>query len=91
MRSFPLPVTLVLAALCLVPVPSWAQHLRCQPSRDLSSFEKVQIGTSASVTVEISNIGDKMLRISSKSEEGASSSFSPFPTPVKLEPGASTS
>ena len=88
MRSFPLPETLVLAALCLVPVPSWAQHLRCQPCDH--SFEKVQIGTSASVTVEISNIGDKMLRISSKSEEGASFSFSPFPTPVKLEPGAST-
>ncbi len=63
MRAFPL---VAIAWLCcfLVSAPAMAQQMRCNPCSH--PFGKVQIGTSSSYTFQISNTGDKTLKISSK-------------------------
>ena len=86
MRFFPL---IVVAGLlfCLAPAPVWAQQLHCNPCRH--AFGKVQVGTSISYSIQLSNTGKKTLRIASKSEQGSAFSFGKFPLPVKIQPGAS--
>jgi len=86
MRSFPLVVVAVLLC-CLAPAATWAQQLQCNPCR--YAFGKVQIGSSISYSVQLSNTGNRMLRIASKSELGSAFSFGNFPVPVKIQPGAS--
>jgi Abnormal spindle-like microcephaly-assoc'd, ASPM-SPD-2-Hydin len=49
----------------------------------------VQIGTSLPYTIQLSNTGNKTLRITSKSAPGGAFSFGSFPLPVKINPGAS--
>jgi hypothetical protein len=86
MRSFPLVVVAWL--LCwLAPASAWTQELHCKPC--WHSFGKVQIGDSSSLSIQLSNTGDKTLRITSKSEQGSVFSFGKFPLPVKIRPGSS--
>lgn len=66
-----------------------AQQMRCNPCSH--PFGKVQIGTSSSYTFQISNTGDKTLKISSKALHGTEFSMGSFPIPMKLQPGASVS
>jgi hypothetical protein len=74
--------------LCLLaPTPAMAQQLHCNPC--YHAFGKVQIGTSSSVSFQLSNTGDKTLRISAKSLHGSAFSLGSFPIPMKLQPGAS--
>jgi hypothetical protein len=86
MRFFPV---LAVAGLffCLTPQSAWAQHLRCSPCN--YGFGKVQIGTSDTFSIELSNTGTKTLSISSKSVQGSGFSIGTFPLPAKLQPGAS--
>lgn len=84
MRYFPLIATLL---FCLASAPVWSQELHCQPC--WHSFGKVEIGTSSSYSIQLSNTGNKTLRITSKSEQGPGFSFGKFSVPVNLKPGAS--
>ncbi|MGB9072831.1 MAG: choice-of-anchor D domain-containing protein [Terriglobales bacterium] len=86
MRSFPLIV--IACLLCaLAPASAWAQQLQCKPCSH--AFGKVQVGNSSSFSIQLSNTGNKTLRITSKSEHGSGFSFGDFPVPVKIKPGAS--
>jgi hypothetical protein len=86
MRFF--PVIAVAWLLCwLAPVSVSAQQLHCKPC--WHNFAKVQIGSSSSFSIQLSNTGTKTLRINSKSEQGSAFSFGKFPLPVNLQPGAS--
>jgi hypothetical protein len=92
MRPSPLavpfhPFVLVLGLLCSLLLPAVAQQIHCSPCS--YAFGKVQIGTSVPYSFELLNTGDKTLRITAKSEEGAAFTIGIFPVPVKLAPGAS--
>jgi len=84
MRSFPLFAGLL---CCLALAPVWAQELHCQPC--WHNFDKVQVGSSSSFSIQLSNTGSEALRITSKSKQGSEFSFGKFPLPAKVEPGAS--
>ncbi len=86
MRFFP-PAAVAGLIFCVAPACVWAQQLHCDPCS--YNFGKVQIGSSSSYSIQLSNSGNKTLRISSKSEQGSAFSFGKFPLPVKLQPGAS--
>jgi hypothetical protein len=90
MRSFPLVrVLLIVSSLFfwLAPAPAWAQELQCAPCTH--AFGKIQIGSSSTYSIQLSNVGTKTLRIGSKSKQGSAFSFGTFPLPVKILPGAS--
>jgi len=70
----------------LAPASAWAQKLECKPCSH--SFGEVQIGTSHSYSIELSNAGSKGLNIRSKSKTGSAFEFGDFPLPVHLRPGA---
>jgi len=84
MRSFPLFAGLL---CCLALAPVWAQELHCQPC--WHNFDKVQVGSSSSFSIQLSNTGSEALRITSKSNQGSEFSFGKFPLPAKVEPGES--
>ena len=86
MRYFPI---LLVAGLLgwLSPLSARAQELRCNPCSH--PFGLVQVGSSSSYSFQISNTGSKMLRIASKSEQGATFSFGKFTLPMNVQPGAS--
>jgi hypothetical protein len=84
MRSFPLVAGLL---CCLALAPASAQELYCKPC--WHAFGKVQIGSSSSYSLRLSNTGGKTLQITSKSKQGSEFSFGEFPLPVDLQPGAS--
>jgi hypothetical protein len=86
MRSYAL-VAIAWLLCALAPAPIWAQQLHCNPCRH--AFGKVQVGTSISYSIQLSNTGKKTLRIASKSEQGSAFSFGKFPLPMRLLPGAS--
>ncbi|MFZ0800050.1 MAG: choice-of-anchor D domain-containing protein [Terriglobales bacterium] len=86
MRFFP-PAALAGLLFWLAPTFVWAQQLQCNPCSH--AFGKVEIGSSSSYSIQLSNTGNKTLRISSKSKQGSAFSFGTFPLPVKLQPGAS--
>ncbi len=79
---------LVALFLALVALPeSWSQELSCNPCTH--AFGKVQVGTSDSFSIQLSNTGTKSLRISSKSKQGSAFHFGSFPLPITLLPGKS--
>jgi hypothetical protein len=86
MRAFPL-VALALLFSWLAPASARAQQLHCKPCNH--AFGKVEVGDSVSYSIQLSNTGTKMLKITSKSEQGSEFSFGNFPVPVKLKAGAS--
>lgn len=80
----------VLAVLLLfLPLPlSWSQQLTCKPCSH--AFGKVKVGTSASVSIQLSNTGNRSLRIFSKSRQGSGEfHLGSFPLPITLMPGKS--
>jgi hypothetical protein len=85
MRAFPLFVVALL--FYLAPVSSFAQELQCAPCTH--AFGKIQIGSSSTYSIRLSNVGTKTLRIGSDSKQGSAFSFGTFPLPVKILPGAS--
>ncbi len=86
MRFLP-PAAVAGLIFWLSPACVWAQQLHCAPCSH--NFGKVQIGSSSSYSIQLSNTGKKTLRIASKSKQGSAFSFGKFPLPVKLQPGAS--
>jgi hypothetical protein len=72
---------------CLAPASARAQKLECKPCSH--SFGEVQIGTSHSYSIKLSNTGTRGLNITSKSKKGNAFELGHFPLPVHLRPGAS--
>jgi hypothetical protein len=85
MRFFPL-ILVVGLLFWLAPASVWAQELHCQPCNH--AFGKVDVGSSSSYSIELTNAGSKALRITSKSIQGSAFSFGSFPVPVTIQPGA---
>jgi hypothetical protein len=85
MRYFPL---ILVASLffCLAPAPAVAQQLHCSPCKH--AFGEVQVGDSASYSIQLENTGTEVLEITSKSVQGSEFSFGNFALPVKIKPGA---
>jgi hypothetical protein len=84
MRFFPL-LAVVLSLCSLTPPRAWAQQLQCKPcSHD---FGKVEVGSSSSFSIQLTNTGNKYLRILTKSEQGREFRFGYFPLPITLRPG----
>ncbi|MGO9863068.1 MAG: choice-of-anchor D domain-containing protein [Terriglobales bacterium] len=86
MKAFP-HFAFAILFFCLAPGFTWAQQLQSTPTSH--AFGKVQIGSSVSFAIQLSNIGTKTLRIASKSVTGSEFSFGTFPVPVKISPGSS--
>jgi hypothetical protein len=85
MRAFPYVV--IAALLCwLAPASAWAQ-LDCSPCSH--SFGRVQIGTSSSYSIKLTNNGTREVRITSRSIQTPAFSLSDFSLPVTIMPGAS--
>jgi hypothetical protein len=84
MRFLPL-VALLLSLSSLTPARAWAQQLQCKPcSQD---FGKVEVGSSSSFSIQLTNSGNKNLRILTKSKQGREFMFGYFPLPITLRPG----
>jgi Abnormal spindle-like microcephaly-assoc'd, ASPM-SPD-2-Hydin len=83
---FPLFVIASLA-IGLAITPASAQQLQCDPCRH--AFGKVQLGESSSYSIQLTNSGGSLLRITSLSVDGGAFSVGTFPLPAKLRPGAS--
>ena len=66
--------------------PANAQQLQCNPCQH--AFGKVQIGESSSYSIQLTNTGSSLLRITSLSVDGSAFSVGNFPLPMKLRPGA---
>jgi Abnormal spindle-like microcephaly-assoc'd, ASPM-SPD-2-Hydin len=86
MRSSPL-ITVACLFFCVASTAAWAQQIQCSPCSH--GFGKVQIGTSATFSIQLTNKGHATLRISAKSIQGKAFSFGSFPLPMKIAPGAS--
>jgi hypothetical protein len=86
MRYFPLFVITSLAIGFAI-TPAAAQQLQCNPCR--YAFGKVQIGESSSYSIQLTNTGSSLLRITSLSVDGGAFSVGNFHLPVKLRSGAS--
>jgi len=86
MRRFPL---LVIASLGIgfAITPALAQQLQCDPCRH--AFGKLPLGESSSYSIQLTNTGSSLLRITSLSVDGGAFSVGNFPLPAKLRPGAS--
>jgi Abnormal spindle-like microcephaly-assoc'd, ASPM-SPD-2-Hydin len=86
MRSSPL-ILLACIFCCVAAAPAWAQQIHCSPCGH--GFGKVDVGSSATFSIQLSNIGSKTLTISAKSDNAKAFSLGSFPIPMKLTPGAS--
>ena len=87
MRFFPvLAFVLVLWLSSLLPAHAWAQQLQCEPCSH--AFGRVEVGSSRSFTILLSNTGTKYLKILTKSKQGSEFRFGDFPLPITLRPGA---
>jgi hypothetical protein len=84
MRFFPL-IALALLLSSLTPARAWAQQLQCKPCTH--AFGKVDVGSSGSFSIQLTNTGRKSLRITSKSRQGREFRFVSFPLPLTLRPG----
>jgi hypothetical protein len=84
MRFFPL-FALVLLLSSLTP-RARAQQLQCQPCSH--AFGRVEVGSSRSFSIKLTNTGTKGLSILTKSKQGAEFRFGYFPLPITLRPGA---
>jgi Abnormal spindle-like microcephaly-assoc'd, ASPM-SPD-2-Hydin len=86
MRAFPFAVFVISLSL-LVPTPGRAQHIKCIPC--WYGFGKVQIGTSATYSIELANKGTANLKIESISGLTAPFSLGSFSLPAEVAPGSS--
>jgi Protein of unknown function (DUF1573) len=90
MRYFPrlLHSIMVAGLLCGLPTAiAWAQEIHCSPCSN--GFGQVNIGASSTYTFELSNVGNRTLNITAKSDSNHAFALGSFPTPVKIAPGAS--
>ncbi len=71
----------------LAPASLSAQELHCKPC--WHGFGPVQIGTSATFSVELKNDGTQPLQITSDSVHDSAFSIGTFPLPMKIPPGES--
>jgi len=83
-RFFPL-LALALSLSSLTPVRAWAQQLQCDPCSH--AFGKVEVGSSSSFSIRLTNTGTKYLRILSESKQGSEFRFGYFPLPITVRPG----
>lgn len=86
LRSFP-RYLLALALLSCLASATWKQELQCDPCNH--GFGQVQVGTSATFSIRLTNTGQKTLSVLSKSMQGSSFSFGNFPVPTSISPGGS--
>src|SRR6267154_5834855 len=86
LRSFP-RYLLALALLTCLASATWKQELQCDPCNH--GFGEVQVGTSATFSIRLTNTGQKTLSILSKSMQGSAFSFGNFAVPKTIAPGAS--
>lgn len=84
MRFFPL-IALALSLSSLTPGRAGAQHLQCTPCGH--RFGKVEVGSSSSFSIQLTNTGQKSLRILTKSKQGSEFMFGHFLLPITLLPG----
>ena len=87
MRSFPQYLLTLGLLTCLASAGMWKQELQCDPCNH--GFGQVQVGTSATFSIRLTNTGQKTLSILSKSMQGSSFSFGNFSVPKTIAPGAS--
>lgn len=86
MRFFPL-LALVLSLSSLTPARAWAQQLQCNPCSH--AFGKVEVGSSSSFSILLTNTGTKYLKILTKSKQGSGEfKYGYFPLPITLRPGS---
>jgi hypothetical protein len=87
MRFFPL-LALALSLSSLMPARAWTQQLQCEPCS--YAFGRVEVGSSSTFSIRLTNTGTKYLKILTKSKQGSGEFRSGyFPLPVTLRPGAS--
>jgi hypothetical protein len=84
MRFFPL-LAFMLSLSFLTPARAWAQQLQCEPCNH--AFGRVEVGSSRSFTILLSNTGTKYLKILTKSKQGREFRFGYFPLPITIRPG----
>ena len=84
MRFFPL-IVIALLLRCLACAPAWAQELQCKPCNH--AFGRVEVGSSKSFSIQLTNTGTKSLSILFKATQGSEFRFGYFPLPVTLRPG----
>jgi hypothetical protein len=83
-RFFP-ALALVLSLSSLTPVRAWAQQLQCEPCSH--AFGRVEVGSSRSFSIQLTNSGNQKLSILTKSKQGSEFRFGYFPLPITLRPG----
>jgi len=86
MRSSPGYLVALALLTGLASASTWTQ-LQCNPCTH--GFGQVQVGTSATFSIRLTNTGQKMLSILSKSMQGSAFSFGNFTVPKTIAPGAS--
>jgi hypothetical protein len=84
MRLSPM-IVIALSLSFLMSEGAAAQRLQCNPCSH--AFGKVEVSTSTSFSIALTNTGTKYLRILSKSKQGAEFSFGNFPLPITVRPG----
>jgi hypothetical protein len=86
MRSFP-RFAIALFLVSFAPHAIWAQQAHCRPCQE--GFGKVQVGSSADRSFQITNTGSRTLRIRAVTEQGAEFSLGAIVFPISVKPGAS--
>jgi hypothetical protein len=84
MRAFPL-IAATLLLFSLAPASTLAQQLQCNPCSH--HFGRVEVGSSISFSIKLTNTGTKLLSILSISKQGGEFKFGHFPLPITLAPG----
>jgi hypothetical protein len=84
MRYFPL-LAFVLSLSLLTPARAWAQQLQCEPCSH--AFGRVEVGSSSSFSILLTNTGTKYLKILTKSKQGSEFKYGYFPLPITIRPG----
>jgi hypothetical protein len=85
MRTSPM-IFIALSLSFLLAEGAAAQRLACTPCTH--AFGKVEVTTSGSFSITLTNTGTKYLQINNKSKTGAEFSFGSFALPISLRPGA---
>ena len=87
MRPFPGYLVALALLTCCASASTWREQLQCNPCTH--GFGQVQVGTSATFSIRVTNTGQKTLSILSKSMLGSAFSFGNFAVPKTITPGAS--
>jgi ASPM-SPD-2-Hydin domain-containing protein len=86
MAKLPL-ISAALLLFSLIPNQAWTQQLTSKPTNH--RFGRVEVGTSKTLSVQLTNTGAKSLTISSKSKQGSEFWFGKFALPITIRPGKS--